>query len=165
MSLPLLQPTERTVAVQDTAFTSDVLGRYICSTWTEATSNGPFDVVVVGTGAYGAYLAAVLHRTSPDARILVLDAGGLLVAEHVQNLGQLGLDVPAPIGADPGVAREHVWGLPWRGNVEFPGLAYCLGGKSLYWGGWCPRLTAADLARWPAEVATYLQQHYIDVES
>lgn len=43
------------------------------------------------------------------------------------------------------MARELVWGLPWRGNVEFPGLAYCLDGKSLYWGGWCPRLTAADL--------------------
>ncbi|HEX5881762.1 MAG TPA: GMC oxidoreductase, partial [Actinomycetota bacterium] len=51
------------------------------------------------------------------------------------------------------------------GNVEFPGLAYCLGGKSLYWGGWCPRLTAADLARWPAPVAAYLEQHYADVES
>ena len=58
-----------------------------------------------------------------------------------------------------------VWGLPWRGNVEFPGLAYCLGGKSLYWGGWCPRLTAADLARWPASAAAYLQQHYTDLES
>jgi choline dehydrogenase-like flavoprotein len=44
-------------------------------------------------------------------------------------------------------------------------MAYCLGGKSLYWGGWCPRLTPADLARWPAAVAADLQQHYADVES
>ena len=51
---------------------------------------------------------------------------------------------------DPGVARELVWGLPWRGNVQFPGLAYCTGGKSLFWGGWCPRLTPGDLAGWPS---------------
>jgi hypothetical protein len=30
-----------------------------------------------------------------------------------------------------------------------PGLAYCVGGRSLYWGGWAPRLTAADLTLLP----------------
>jgi choline dehydrogenase-like flavoprotein len=167
MPLPQLHPTVQQVAVQDTAFTTDALGRFACSTWSEATGNGgaPFTTVIVGAGAYGAYLAAALRRSRPTARVLLLDAGSFLIGEHVQNLGQIGLDVPAPIGQDRGVARELVWGLPWRGNVEFPGLAYCLGGKSLYWGGWCPRLTAADLARWPAPAATYLQQHYTDVES
>lgn len=167
MPLPELQPTAQQVPVQNTAFTTDAIGRFVCSTWAEATGNGgpPFTAVVVGAGAYGAYLAAALHRTRPTARVLLLDAGSFLVGEHVQNLGQIGLDVPAPIGQDPGGARELVWGLPWRGNVEFPGLAYCLGGKSLYWGGWCPRLTAADLARWPTPVAAYLKQHYTDVES
>ena len=167
MPLPELQPTAQQVAVQATAFTTDAIGRFVCSTWAEATGNGgpPFTAVVVGAGAYGAYLAAALYRSRPTSRVLLLDAGSFLVGEHVQNLGQVGLGVPAPIGQDPGVARELVWGLPWRGNVEFPGLAYCLGGKSLYWGGWCPRLTAGDLARWPAPVAAYLQQHYTDVES
>lgn len=167
MPLPELQPIAQQVAVQDTTFTTDALGRYICSTWAEATGNGgaPFSVVVIGAGAYGGYLATALHRSRPTARVLLLDAGSLLVGEHVQNLGRIGLNVPAPVGQDPGTARELVWGLPWRGNVEFPGLAYCLGGKSLYWGGWCPRLTAADRARWPAPVASYLQQHYTDVES
>jgi choline dehydrogenase-like flavoprotein len=165
--LPELQPTSKQAAVQNTAFTTDAVGRYICSTWGEATGSGgpPFTTVVVGAGAYGAYLAATLHRAQASARILMLDAGSLLVAEHVQNLGRIGFDVPAPVDQDPGIARELIWGLPWRGNVEFPGLAYCLGGKSLYWGGWCPRLTASDLARWPAAVSTYLQQHYTDVES
>lgn len=167
MPLPKLQPTAQQVAVQDTAFTTDALGRYLCSTWAEATGSGgpPFTAVVVGAGAYGAYLAAAMHRSRSAARVLLLDAGSFLVGEHVQNLGRIGLEVPSAIGQDPGVARELVWGLPWRGNVEFPGLAYCLGGKSLYWGGWCPRLTAADVARWPAPAAAYLQQHYTDVES
>ncbi len=32
--------------------------------------------------------------------------------------------------------------------------------KSLYWGGWCPRLLASDLAAWPPSVATYLNTNY-----
>jgi choline dehydrogenase-like flavoprotein len=169
MPLPRLTPAADQVLVQDTAFSADALGRHLCSTWTEATDNGgaPFSAVVVGAGAYGAYCATKMYRHHPHARILVLDAGSLLVTEHVQNLGRIGLNVPDPIppATDPGVARSVVWGLPWRGNVDFPGLAYCLGGKSVYWGGWCPRLTAPDLARWPASVAGYLNANYTDVES
>jgi hypothetical protein len=82
-------------------------------------------------------------------------------------MGSIGLNVAAaiPPSADMGVARDLVWGLPWRGNVEFPGLAYCMGGKSLYWGGWCPRLTGTDLAAWPPIVAQHLSDHYLDIES
>jgi choline dehydrogenase-like flavoprotein len=124
--------------VQDTTFSIDALGRYICSTWQEATggSGPPFSAVVVGAGMYGAYCATKLYRQHPGKRVLVLDAGRFLVSEHVQNLGRIGLDVPAPIwpANDPGIPRELGWGLPWRRNVEFPGLAYCSGGKSLYWG-------------------------------
>ncbi len=50
--------------------------------------------------------------------------------------------------------------MPWRANVPFIGQAYCIGGKSLYWGGWCPRLLSTDLAQWPPTVAQYLNQNY-----
>jgi hypothetical protein len=166
MGLTKLVTTNQPVPVQETTFSADALGRFICSTWQEATSNsgGPFSAVVVGAGMYGAYCAAKIYRRHPGKRVLLLDAGRFLVSEHVQNLGRIGLDVPAPTGSE-GVARSLVWGLPWRGNVEFPGLAYCSGGKSIYWGGWCPRLTAGDLAAWPAETVSYLDEHYTDVES
>jgi len=49
-----------------------------------------------------------------------------------------------------------VWGIPWISNEVFPGLAYCIGGRSLFWGGWSPRLTADDLARWPQDLANFL---------
>jgi GMC oxidoreductase len=169
MALPKLVPAAQQVQVQDTTFSTDALGRYTCSTWQEATGNGgpPFSAVVIGAGMYGAYFATKIYRRHPGKRVLLLDAGRFLVAEHVQNLGRIGLDVPGPIwpANDPGVARALVWGLPWRGNVEFPGLAYCSGGKSLYWGGWCPRLTATDLQQWPASTAQYLTDNYTDVES
>src|SRR5256885_4247117 len=157
-----LQETSQSIAVQDTTFAVDVMGRYICNTWDEAVNNGgvAFDAVVIGAGMFGAYCAQKIYRHA-NLRVLVLDAGSFLVSEHVQNLSKIGLN---PGGAtvvgsntqDPGV-RELVWGSPWRSPVAFPGLAYCLGGRSLYWGGWSPRLTPADLAQWPPAVAGFLQ--------
>ncbi|MFL5285965.1 MAG: hypothetical protein ACJ8AW_34560 [Rhodopila sp.] len=44
------------------------------------------------------------------------------------------------------------------------GQAYCVGGKSLYWGGWCPRLLPGDLTSWPPSVAGYLNLHYPTLE-
>jgi hypothetical protein len=114
---------------------------------------------------YGAYCATKIFRLKPGKRILLLDAGQYLVTEHVQNLANIGFGIPAaiPPANDPGIARDLVWGLPWRGNTEFPGLAYCLGGKSLFWGGWCPEMTTGDLGGWPTTTAAYLNANYSKV--
>ncbi|HKC95065.1 MAG TPA: family 16 glycoside hydrolase [Nitrospira sp.] len=150
------------VEVQDTTFTTDVMGRYVCSTWDEAVNNGGvmFDAVVIGAGMFGAYCAEKIYRNA-NLRVLVLDAGGFLVSEHVQNLARIGLNAGPTIqvaanSQDPGT-RNRVWGSPWRSQVGFPGLAYCLGGRSLYWGGWAPRLTDADFANWPTEIVRFLK--------
>ena len=168
MPLPQLITGNRLVEVQETSFSHDVLGRYICNTWDEATNNSgaPFDSVVLGAGMFGSYCAEKIYRRDAAAnkRVLVLEAGGFLVSEHVQNLARIGLNVPGPISSDPGIARERVWGLPWRSNQASPGLAYCVGGRSLYWGGWAPRLTATDHALWPAPVAAFLAANYATVE-
>jgi len=167
-----LAETNPAVEVQNTTFAIDVLGRYICSTWEEATLNGgvAFDAVVIGAGMFGAYCAEKIYRLGPNLRVLVLDAGPLLVTEHVQNLARIGLNaagpkkdpsgsfnVPVVVNADDPGTRERVWGIPMRSMVPIAGLAYCLGGRSLYWGGWSPRLTDVDLNNWPTPVATYLQ--------
>jgi hypothetical protein len=150
--------------VQDTTFSLDVLGRYICNTYDEAVNNGgfPFDAIVIGAGMYGAYIAEKIYRFGKgNLRVLVLEAGGFLVSEHVQNLSRIGLNVPGATKSDPGIARERVWGMPWRSNAAFPGLAYCLGGRSLYWGGWSPQLTDADLKNWPKELSDDLKANYL----
>ena len=169
MALQELVPGVGETSVQHTTLGLDAVARNVCNTWDEAVLSGgsPFTVIVIGSGAYGGYLATKVVDLHPSARVLVLEAGPFLVAEHVQNLGNVGLNVASPISPanDPGAARELVWGMPWRGNVEFPGLAYCCGGKSLFWGGWCPRLTPNDLAAWPASAAAYLESHYDRVES
>src|SRR5258706_16246893 len=93
-----LQETSQSIAVQDTTFAVDVTGRYICSTWTEAVNNGgvAFDAVVIGAGMFGAYCAEKIYRNS-NLRVLVLDAGSLLVTEHVQNLARIGLNAGGAI--------------------------------------------------------------------
>src|SRR5258708_2798417 len=83
MPLPRLVPDQVPAPfdVQETAFSYDVLGRYLCNTWEEvmASQSGggaPFDVVVIGAGMYGGYCAEKLYRlgTARKMRILILEA-------------------------------------------------------------------------------------------
>src|SRR6267154_2090051 len=179
--LPRLNPDPQVlVDVQQTSFSHDVLGRWVCSTWSEVSNHGgdPFDVVVIGAGMFGGYIADKLYRRGQNLglRVLVIEAGSFLLPTHVQNMPRLGLGGPAEQvvagnAQDPG-PQNLVWGHPWHSNQAFPGLAYCVGGRSLFWGGWSPRLTTADLgprpadqAIWPADAVTYLLANYRAVET
>ena len=96
-------PTDR-VQVQQTDFSYDVLGRYVCNDWLEVEAQiqdggFPFDAVVIGAGMFVGYCAEKLYRHGADAnlRILVLDAGGFLFPTHIQNLPQrLGGSIGGP---------------------------------------------------------------------
>src|SRR5258707_8009308 len=155
--------------VQQTDFGYDVVSRYICNNWQEiAAAQGPgaypFDVIVIGAGMFGGYCAEKLYRIGKlnALRVLMLDAGAFLLPSHIQNLPQqLGGKVGGPnylrTRDDATGAQNIVWGMPWISNEAFPGLAYCIGGRSLFWGGWSPPLTDADLANWPNDVSTYLK--------
>ncbi|MEJ2453681.1 MAG: DUF1080 domain-containing protein [Candidatus Thiodiazotropha sp.] len=155
--------------VQNTSFSADGLSRFTCNTWDEvmAVDDGrQFDVVIVGSGMYGAYTAAKLFeqgRRMEDEtqapRILVLESGPFLISEHIQNLTRrstpLG-DLVARDLVDPGQSNES----------SVVKHARCIGGKSLFWGGWIPRYQPADMQRldtdgdrlWPPEIESYLFQ-------
>jgi choline dehydrogenase-like flavoprotein len=166
----LVEKLDQPVDVQSTTLSIDVMGRYVCSTWDEAVDNGgpPFDAVVIGSGMFGGYCAEKIFRMGErkGLRVLVLEAGPFLAATHLQNLPKLGLYEPPAMfpNDDNGKPRNLVWGMPWRSNEAFVGEAYCVGGKSLYWGGWCPRLLEDDLKQWPKQVAAYLRQNYQTLE-
>jgi choline dehydrogenase-like flavoprotein len=155
---------------ESTTFSLDILGRYSCNTLDEALDSQrtdlpdqgdarPFDHVVLGGGSFGAVVAARLFNldVSHRARVLVLEAGPLALAEHVQNLPP---DFSPPGKGQPGT----VWGQPWISdsptswNRGFPGLAFCVGGRSLFWGGWSPYFIDSEVAdpSWPAGVVTDL---------
>ena len=156
--------------VQQTDFGYDVVSRYICNNWQEiAAAQGPgaypFDVVVIGAGMFGALLRREAYRLGKSSalRVLMLDAGAFLLQSHIQNLPQqLGGKVGGPnylrTRDDTSGAQNVIWGMPWISNEAFPGLAYCIGGRSLFWGGWSPPLTDADLANWPGDVTAYLER-------
>src|SRR5262245_18962113 len=163
--------TSQTAQYSD--FSKDILGRYVCNGLDEAlrSTNGradgrPFDIIIIGGGSFGGALAQhLLYSDKSRAhRILLLEAGPFALAEHVQNLPTLGLAAPGPTTVDPGVARAEVWGLPWRTDVPkgCPGLAYCIGGRSLFWGAWSPQLLDAEMpaSRWPAQVVSDLKSKY-----
>jgi hypothetical protein len=154
---------------QNTDFSRDIVGRYICNGLDEALRSAdpagrrrdgssqedarPFDVIVVGGGSFGCVFAQ--HMLYSDAthshRILVLEGGPLSLPEHVQNLPMLGLGVPGGATRDPGTQNE-VWGLPWISDIPFPGLAYTIGGRSVFFGGWAPELLESETLAWPKSV-------------
>ena len=159
---------------QYTDFSKDVLGRYVCNGLDEARASmeggKPFDLIVLGGGSFGSALAQHLLYSDrfKNHRILVLEAGPFVLPEHVQNMPMPGLVQADPVSVDPGIPRNEVWGLPWRTDVAigFPGLAYCIGGRSLYWGGWSPRLldtshdTEMPRDRWPETAVSDLNGRF-----
>jgi len=148
----------------NTEFAIDVMGRYVCNTFDEAMANSdpafratardvngnplpprgdmrPFDFIVIGGGTFGGAVAEhLLFRSTGRAeRILVLEGGPFALPEHIQN-------VPSIAGVG------EVWGFPWNGNIGFSGLAFCVGGRSIFWGGWSPRLLDSETVPWPKAV-------------
>jgi hypothetical protein len=150
---------------QPTDFALDVLGRYVCNTFDEALANSdasyrsnaidlkgnplpprgdmrPFDFIVIGGGTFGGAAAEQLFYRSMgrNERILVLEGGPFLLPEHWQNLPSMSLG-------------GEVWGVPWNSNTnDFQGLAFCVGGRSIFWGGWSPRLLDSETVTWPQAV-------------
>src|SRR5260370_7002658 len=93
-----------TVEAQETTFSLDVLGRYICNTYDEAVNNGgfPFDAIVIGAGMHGSYVAKKIYRQGRgNFRVLLLEAGDFLISVHVLTLNPISLSPARPIPPAP----------------------------------------------------------------
>ena len=147
------------LASQSTSFTLDNMGRFLCNTLEEAldsttqTVSGrerKFDAVVIGGGTFGAVVAEQLFLQDPtrSRRILVLEAGPFVLPEHYQNL-------PFQGGA-PDLR------VPWVNHptLNYSGLIFAIGGRSLTWGGWSPELLDEEMAGWPDEMRNDLRNQY-----
>ena len=144
---------------EPTSFTLDNMGRFLCNTMQEALDSAAqtitgrrrdFDVIVIGGGTFGAVVAEHLFITDAthSRRILVLEAGPFVLPEHVQNM-------PFQGGA-PDLR------VPWLNHpaLNYSGLIFAIGGRSLTWGGWSPELLDEELAGWPAATRDALRTRY-----
>src|SRR6266851_8453620 len=159
-----LQEGPNTVAVQETTFTLDNMGRFFCNTLQEARDSSAiqvagkqrsFDTIVIGGGTFGAGIAASLMfaDATHSRRILVLEAGPFALPEHNQNMPYQ--------GGTPDFRK------PWDSHpaLAYPGLLFAVGGRSLAWGGWSPEMLAAELGAWPSSVAADLNNTYFRIAS
>src|SRR5687768_714803 len=153
---------------ESTSFTLDNMGRYLCNTLQEAFDSTTqtiagrqraFDVIVIGGGTFGAVIAEHLFVTDAagdgtrSRRILVLEAGPFVLPEHMQNMPFMG-----------GAPDMRV---PWVSHpaLNYTGLLFAVGGRSLTWGGWSPELLDSELTNWPASARGALRSRYFDEAS
>lgn len=119
---------------------------------------GPFDVIILGAGMFGPVVATrMLERDSArQRRILMLEAGEFIATEHLHNLPDANFEATAGWVSYKSIADTLAWQLPWRSDVRggFPGLAACIGGRSLFFGGWtpCPLDSELPKKKWPKSV-------------
>ena len=136
------------ITSEPTSFTLDNMGRFLCNTLQEAIDSAAqsiggrkrdFDVIVIGGGTFGSVVAE--HLFVADAtrsrRILVLEAGPFVLPEHFQNMPF--------IGGAPDMR------VPWVNHpaLNYQGLLFAIGGRSLTWGGWSPELLDVEMTDWP----------------
>src|SRR5262252_5589694 len=124
-----LQEGSNAVAVQETAFTLDNMGRFLCNTLQEALDSSAvqvagkqrdFETIVIGGGTFGAAIASSLlfADATHSRRILVLEAGPFVLPEHRQNMSYQ--------DGTPDFRK------PWESHpaLAYPGLLFAIGGRS-----------------------------------
>ena len=144
---------------EPTSFTLDNMGRFLCNTLPEALDSAAqtvagrrrgFDVIIIGGGTFGAVVAEHLLVTDRNRsrRILVLEGGPFVLPEHVQNMPFMG-----------GAPDLRV---PWVNHpaLNYSGLIFAIGGRSLTWGGWSPELLDVELSDWPLAARNELRTKF-----
>lgn len=118
-----------------------------------------YEVIIIGSGMAGGVLADRLSDSG--IKTLVLEAGGAPFETHIANL---------PRRQRKGF-QKHIWERWFDFRVKncdsgsnndytegYQG--FNLGGRSVFWGGFIPRMTSAELDYWPNELKWDLEDRY-----
>ena len=104
-----------------------------------------FDFVVVGSGPCSFAFVERTFKNRPDARILVLEMGGV-----------------------DAVDQKFQWKLKSEetknSKLFLHGLHQNFGGQSRQWTGWCPRPSREELPGWPKQVIDACQEYFEGAE-
>ncbi len=115
-----------------------------------------YDVVIVGSGVGGGVLADQLSHAGMS--VMLLEAGGYLFPTHAANLPRrqlLGRLNKAFWQTWEDFSTYNYWNSP---SSEYRGAqGYNLGGRSVFWGGFIPRMTSWEADFWPRDIKWYLE--------
>lgn len=141
---------------------AEYLDYWIPITPIEKMTEEEYDVLVVGSGAGG---SAVLYHLCEQwkekgKKIGMIEAGGLLLPTHAQNISTLEVERFQQFFFNPKISTPVGWELP-----EFPGarLVFALGGRTLFWSAVCPRIPEEEFKDWPISYEDLLE-HYNKAE-
>lgn len=142
----------------------EYLDHWIPTTSIEKMAKEEYDVLIVGSGAGG---SASLYRVCEQwqgkgKKIGMIEAGGLLLPTHAQNVSTLEVERFQKYFLNPKISTPVGWELP-----QFPGarLVFALGGRTLFWSAVCPRMNEIEFEGhdWPISFEK-LHEYYNKVE-
>nr|WP_275983987.1 GMC family oxidoreductase [Paenibacillus hamazuiensis] len=115
----------------------------------EQMEQNEYDVLIIGSGAGGGSVLWRLcqHWKNQRKRIGMIERGRLVIPTHARNLPTMNQDRLTAYFS--GISRP----LPGAGPY-YPGARqlFALGGRTLFWYAFAPRMHSWDLAKWPVPV-------------
>jgi hypothetical protein len=120
-----------------------------------------YDYIVIGGGMYGGYFATkVAEKSGYSSRILLIEKGDFKIWTHHDNM-------PKQMDVYTSLFNSIPYRATLNGKVKdkvSPDIQR-LGGKSLAWGKWSPRLSDEALKAWPEAIQAKMGQWYDEVEN
>ncbi len=118
-----------------------------------------YDYVVIGSSFCSLAFIHRILQNGPEAKIIVLEKGLKYLPEHHQH---------CPPCSPPGEVEFRPWTVSHETiRNEFVKNVYgqipLLGGRSTYWSGWSPTPSTKELAGWPEDLKTPLQETYFNL--
>jgi hypothetical protein len=115
-----------------------------------------YNYVVIGSSFCSLAFIHQIVQNNPKAKILVLEKGLKYLHEHHQQCPAS--SPPRDVEFRPWIISQETIQNEFVQNVR--GQIPLLGGRSTYWSGWSPTPSSKELAGWPEQLKTPLEETY-----